>query len=239
MSAVFAAPIHFASMNSRLPIALSPSGKRDFLPRAAIASRLTTTTFVGKSIESQLPAGGWPFGSLVEIFVDEPGIADVALLFPLLAKLTGANRRVAMIAPPFALHSAAMKAAGVSLGHVVLIDVDNAEDHWNAEQYLGAGACAAVLQWLPLANYRQLRRLQDVAETSSALAIAFRPGHAIDQTSPAAMQLKIRRSETSCEIEVVKQGRNRNLQINRWVDASNAASPWQRSSAGTQRRGFA
>lgn len=239
MSAVLASPIHFDSMNSRLPIALSPSGKRDFLPRAAIVARITTGAFVGRSIESQLPAGGWPFGSLVEIFVDDPGIADVALLFPLLAKLTRANRRVAIIAPPFTLDRATLSAAGVSLDRVVQVDADNAEDHWSAEQYLGGGACAAVLQWLPVADYRLLRRLQDAAETSSALAIVFRPVHAIDQVSPAALQLKILCSATSCEIEIVKQRGNRNLQINRWVNASNLASPWQRSSTGTQRPSFA
>ncbi len=239
MSAVFVAPIPFDSINSRLPITFDRFGKRDFSPRAALASKVMTGTSAGSSIESQLPAGGWPFGSLVEIFADDPGIADVALLFPLLAKLTRANRRVAIIAPPFTLDRATLSAAGVSLDRVVQVDADNAEDHWSAEQYLGAGACAAVMQWLPQADYRLLRRLQDAAETSSALAIVFRPVHAINQPSPAALQLKILRSATACEIEVIKQRGNRNLQMDRWVHGSDVASPRQRSVNGAPRTHFA
>ena len=239
MSAVLASPLHFDSMNSRLPITFDRFGKRDFSPRTRLASGMGACASRGNTIETKLPSGGWPFGSLVEIFADEPGIADVALLFPLLAKLTGANRRVAIIAPPFALDPATLSAAGVSLGRVVQIDANNEEDHWSAEQYLCGGACAAVLQWLPVADYRHLRRLQDAAETSSALAIVFRPIDTMNQISPAALQLKIHRSATSCEIEVIKQRGNRNLQINRWVNASNVASPWQHSSTGTQRPRFA
>ena len=227
MSAVLSAPIPFDSMNSRLPITFDRFGKRDFSPRTRRAAGIGACASSASAIEAKLPAGGWPFGSLVEIFAAEPGIADMALLFPLLAKLTCANRRVAIIAPPFALDPATLSAAGVSLDHVVQIYADNAEDHWSAEQYLGGGTCAAVLQWLPLADYRLLRRLQDAAETSSALAIVFRPVHAIDQVSPAAMQLKIRRSATACEIEVIKQRGNRNLQMNRWVHASDGVSPRQ------------
>jgi cell division inhibitor SulA len=86
----------------------------------------------------------------------------------------------------------------------VQIDAGVADSHWSAEQCLRAGCCAAVLHWLPDADYRQLRRLQLAAETGNALAFLFRPLQSMALTSPATLRLKISHSETGVYIEVLK-----------------------------------
>ena len=72
------------------------------------------------------------------------------------------------------------------------IDADVADSHWSAEQCLRAGCCAAVVHWLPDADYRQLRRLQLAAETGGALAFVFRPAQASKLHAPQAMSLSCR-----------------------------------------------
>ena len=77
------------------------------------------------------------------------------------------------------------------LAQVVHIDADAGDTHWTAEQCLRAGCCGAVLNWLPRADYRQLRRLQLAAETGGAIGFVFRPLAAAAEASPAALRLRI------------------------------------------------
>jgi hypothetical protein len=59
------------------------------------------------------------------------------------------------------------------------------------EQALRAGTCGAVLAWPTHADFNTLRRLQLAAEAGNALGILFRPLHAAEHTSPAALRLKL------------------------------------------------
>jgi hypothetical protein len=171
---------------------------------AESASSIRTRASGNASLDALLPGGGWPVGALTEILVENDGLGELELVMPALAALTRASRRVAIIAPPYLPYPPALAAAGVDLAHLVQIDAGVADSHWSAEQCLRAGCCAAVLHWLPDADYRQLRRLQLAAETGNALAFLFRPLRAMALTSPAALRLKISHSETGACIEVLK-----------------------------------
>lgn len=157
------------------------------------------------SLDALLPGGGWPIGALTEILVENDGLGELELLMPALASLTRSRRRVAIIAPPYLPYPPALLAAGIDLDHLVQIDASSADSHWSAEQCLRAGCCAAVLHWLPEStDYRQLRRLQLAAETGNALAFLFRPLSVMQQSTPAALRLKITHRDSGSCIEVLK-----------------------------------
>lgn len=205
MSAVLAAPFSIPSSNPR------PSTLREILDHPGIwrggaqpASSIRTQPSGNASLDALLPGGGWPIGALIEILVENDGLGELGLVIPALAALTRMRRRIAMIAPPYIPYPPALVAAGIDLDHLVQIDAGVADSHWSAEQCLRAGCCAAVLHWLPDADYRQLRRLQLAAETGGALAFLFRPLRVMNQSSPAALRLKISHSETGSCIEVLK-----------------------------------
>ncbi len=51
-------------------------------------------------LDMELPGGGWPRGSLVEILHDGAGLGEVSLLFGALRLVAGEGRAVAWINPP-------------------------------------------------------------------------------------------------------------------------------------------
>jgi hypothetical protein len=155
-------------------------------------------------LDALLPGGGWPRGALSEILIEQDGIGECSLVLPAVATLTQARKRVALVAPPYIPYAPALAAAGIDLAQLVHIDANAADTHWTAEQCLRAGCCGAVLNWLPNADYRQLRRLQLAAETGAAIGFVFRPLNAANQTSPAALRLKVIASENGPRIEILK-----------------------------------
>lgn len=155
-------------------------------------------------LDALLPGGGWPRGALSEILIGQDGLGECSLVLPALAALTRARRRVALIAPPYIPYAPALAAAGVDLSQIVHIDAAAIDTHWTAEQCLRAGCCGAVLNWLPQADYRQLRRLQLAAETGGSIGFVFRPLAAARETSPAALRLKLVAGEQGPRIEIIK-----------------------------------
>lgn len=170
----------------------------------APAPSLRTQPTGDARLDARLPGGGWPRSALTEILVEHDGLGEMGLLLPAIAALTQARRRVAVIAPPYVPYPPALAAAGVDLAHLVQIDADAANRHWSAEQCLRAGCCAAVLHWLPEADYRQLRRLQLAAETGDALAFLLRPLKARHEATPAALRLQVSSSESGSCVEILK-----------------------------------
>lgn len=47
---------------------------------------------------TQLPGGGWPVGTLIDMLVQQPGIGEIRLLAPTLARV--AKRCIVMVEPP-------------------------------------------------------------------------------------------------------------------------------------------
>jgi hypothetical protein len=156
------------------------------------------------ALDALLPGGGWPRGALSEILIGQDGLGECSLVLPALATLTRARRRVALIAPPYIPYAPALAAGGVDLSQIVHIDATAIDTHWTAEQCLRAGCCGAVLNWLPQADYRQLRRLQLAAETGGAIGFVFRPLAAARETSPAALRLRVVTGEQGPRIEIIK-----------------------------------
>lgn len=155
-------------------------------------------------LDAILPGGGWPCGALTEILVEHDGLGEMSLLLPTLVALSQEQKRVAMVAPPYLPYPPALGAAGMDLRQLAHIEAGHNDSHWSAEQCLRSGCCAAVLHWMPNADYRQLRRLQLAAETGAALGFVFRPASARDQASPASLRLLISQDETGSCITLLK-----------------------------------
>lgn len=156
------------------------------------------------ALDRALPGGGWPLGALSEVLHARPGVGELSLALPLLARLTQAQRQVALIAPPYRPYAPRLAAAGLRLEQLCVIEPANAVDAlWAAELCLRAQA-SAVLLWAGACETQALRRLQLAAESGEACLLVYRPvAHAAEST-PSALRLRVWRERGAPCVEVLK-----------------------------------
>ena len=142
-------------------------------------------------LDARLPGGGWPDAALSEVLLAAPGSGELQLLWPTLARLTRAQQRVVLGSPPLVPYAHAWLQAGVDLRWLVLIQAQESDVLWTAEQCLRSGSCAAVLCWPRRIHERGLRRLQLAAATGQTLGFACRPLQEAVNPSPAALRLAV------------------------------------------------
>lgn len=152
-----------------------------------------------------LPGGGWPAETITEIYAERSGIGEMQLLMPAFAKITGNERWLTLIAPPYIPYAPALAAHGVRLSHVMLVrPQDNGMQLWACEQALRSGGCGAVLLWLDRVQERALRRVQLAAEGSGSILMLFRAAKSAPVTS-AALRLHISKSEGRTIVRILKR----------------------------------
>ncbi|MGJ8517754.1 translesion DNA synthesis-associated protein ImuA [Carnimonas bestiolae] len=157
--------------------------------RHAASEAASETLATGhRELDRQL-AGGWPRQGLIELLADGAGLGELTLLWPLLAQLTQQHSPVVLIAPPWLPCAHAWAKAGVSLEWVTLLDCNEDDVLWAAEQCLRSGCCGAVLCWPQRASTTALRRLHSAADSGSAHAFVWRQQAAQQQASPAVVRL--------------------------------------------------
>jgi len=142
------------------------------------------------ALDALLPQGGWPRRALTELLLPADGVGELSLLLPTLARMTQADRMVAVVAPPYLPYAPAWQAAGVDLRYLEIIDADARGALWAFEQCLRSAACGAVLGWPLHADARALRRLQVAADSGDCLGFAFRDRKHAANPSPAALRLE-------------------------------------------------
>jgi hypothetical protein len=144
------------------------------------------------ALDDNLPGGGWPRGAITELMPVQPGIGEMRLLIPALARLSREGRWLALIAPPYIPYAPALAGMGVDLSRVLLVHPRSEHDGlWAVEQALRSGTCGAVLAWPRTVDERSLRRLQLAAEEGGAWGVLFRSELAAAQPSPAALRLRL------------------------------------------------
>ncbi len=162
-------------------------------------------------LDAELPGGGWPLGTLIELLLPETGVGELSLLLPVLRGLaaeppTHARRWFAWITPPHAPYPPALAQGGIPAERLLLIHAAQSEDRlWALEQTLQSGHCAAVLAWLDRVDDRWLRRLKLAAQCGQTLTVLFRPLRHQSSGSPASLRLTLEPGAAGLDLAVLKR----------------------------------
>ena len=198
--------MHCSDSTSVAPESLHPS-----LWRASQLARSSTRCIdTGHpALSAQLPGGGWPTGSLVDLLIQQPGIGELRLLRPALAAV--AKRRIVLLQPPHPPQALALAALGVPPSQLIWLRAGQTADAlWAAEQVLRSGSCGALLFWPGHAGQGHvradsLRRLHLAAQAGETLFFLMRPLAASQDASPAPLRLALRPQAGGVEIDFVKR----------------------------------
>jgi protein ImuA len=165
------------------------------------------------ALSNQLPGGGWPVGTLVDLLVQQPGIGEMRLLAPALAKV--ADRRVVLLTPPHVPQALSLAALGIPPASAIWIRTDRtANALWAAEQVLRSGSCGALLFWpgqssnsarMQHVRADSLRRLHLAAQQGETLFFNMRTLAAEVDASPAPLRLSVRPAPGGINIGFVKR----------------------------------
>jgi protein ImuA len=124
---------------------------------------------------------------------------------PALARLTRTGQTVALLAPPHLPYAPAFAQHGVALERLLLVHApDAATTLWAGEQLLRCAGIGAVLAWPALLDDRHVRRLQLAAEAGSSCGLLYRPPHAAQTHSPAALRLRLQPDIAGLRIDILK-----------------------------------
>jgi len=158
------------------------------------------------ALDRELPGGGWPAGMLSEVLCARHGVGELQLVLPALVALSQSQGRIAWLAPPHLPYAPALAAAGMRLEFLTVVRAPGRRDAlWAAEQVLRAGACRALLLWLPRAGYAELRRLALAAETGKSVAMLFRPPQVAQESSPAPLRLALEPAGEQLAVRILKR----------------------------------
>ena len=156
------------------------------------------------TLSSQLPGGGWPTGTLIDLLPQQCGIGELRLLRPALLKV--AQRRIVLLQPPHAPQAVALAAKGLAPSQLLWVRRSRSTDAlWAAEQVLRSGSCGALLFWPGHARGETLRRLHLAAQSGETLFFMLRPLAAAQDASPAPLRLSLRPAAGGLEIGFVKR----------------------------------
>ena len=156
------------------------------------------------ALSGQLPGGGWPAGTLVELLQQQPGIGEMRLLRPALQAC--AERRIVLLQPPHPPQALALAALGLPPSQLLWLRTSRSADAlWAAEQVLRSGSCGALLFWANHARGESLRRLHLAAQAGETLFFMLRPLAAAQDASPAPLRLALRPAAGGMHIDFVKR----------------------------------
>jgi hypothetical protein len=159
------------------------------------------------ALDKELPNGGWPSSVLIELLLAQPGVGELRLLAPTLARITQAGKTVILLAPPHIPFAAALAELGIDLKHLILIEAEKPTDRiWAVEQALKSASFGALLCWLPQARADHLRRLQLAAGGGEGLSFIFRPLAEQNQSSPAPLRIVCQPAPAGrMSVEIIKR----------------------------------
>lgn len=156
-------------------------------------------------LDRELPNGGWPASSLIELLLQQPGIGEMRLLRPALSAIER-QRRIALVQPPHLPHIAAWSGWGLAPEHLLWIKAARSADAlWSAEQILRNGSCGALLFWQTQVRSESLRRLHLAAQETDIVFWLIRPLSSAQDSSPAPLRLALRPAHAGMTIDIVKR----------------------------------
>jgi hypothetical protein len=157
-------------------------------------------------LDGELPGGGWPRGSLVELLADDQGIGELRLLLPALRRLVEAGEWIMLVAPPHIPYAPAFAGRGIDPSRVLVVaTAEEKQRWWAAEQVLRANSAGALLFWPHAVNDQRLRRLQLAAQEGAALAFMFTGTARAAQPSPAPLRIRLAAQAAQLRVDVFKR----------------------------------
>ena len=168
-------------------------------------SRATTMTTGYSGLDKELPNGGWPRSSLVELLVEQHGIGEMQLLKPCLASLSKKGR-LALVQPPYLPHSMACRAWHLNDRNLLWLRPQSSADAlWSAEQILKNGSCGAVVIWQPNVRPESLRRLNLAAQSTDTWLWLVRPLAAAADASVSPLRIALRPATGGVSADIIKR----------------------------------
>ncbi|MBC7601038.1 MAG: translesion DNA synthesis-associated protein ImuA [Ramlibacter sp.] len=164
-------------------------------------------------LDKQLPGGGWPLGSMVEILHQQAslhrgqaGHPVWQLILPGLVKaIAQSTGPVVLIGSPHEPFGPSLQAQGLPATRLLWVKVDKPPARlWASEQALKCAEVAAVVAWLPQAKTAELRRLQMAAHQQGRLLFVFRDARALNDSSPARLRLLVEGTD-ALQLRIVKR----------------------------------
>lgn len=157
------------------------------------------------ALEADLPARGWPLGSMIELLAQHPGIGEIRMLHPALSA-DDDSRPIVLIQPPHTPQFAAWDGWGGDVSRLVWIRTQHACDAlWAAVQVLRSGAFAGVLLWQATVRTPDLRRLHLAAQAGDTLFAMIRPASFSGQASPAPLRLALHPAHGGLDVDIFKR----------------------------------
>jgi len=157
-------------------------------------------------LDALLPGGGWPRAALTELLVAQPGIGELRLLMPALARLSQQDKWLVLVAPPYVPYAPAFEALGIDLARLIVVESRaDAQTLWAAERCLRSGACSAVVAWPGAVAERTLRRLQSAAEQGKGWGVVFSPLRCAAQPSPAPLRIQLAAERSRLTLHILKR----------------------------------
>ncbi|MCY0389880.1 translesion DNA synthesis-associated protein ImuA [Robbsia sp. Bb-Pol-6] len=155
-------------------------------------------------LSAELPGGGWPRGTLIDLLIQQPGIGEVRLLQPALATLR--TRPIVLLQPPHVPNALAVANWGVPPDNFHRIETGSVADAlWAAEQILRAGTCGMLLFWQPQIRNDALRRLHLAAQAGDTVFFMMRPMTAAPHASPAPLRLGLTPAFDGVSVRFIKR----------------------------------
>ena len=197
-------PPPFPRPSGDLPASLSA-----FVWRGDALGRPVSATCASgfEALDAALPGGGWPGFGLTELLLSPAGMLEFRLLGPALGRVCAAGRSVVLVGAPHRPHLPGLLPHGLGARQLVWVQADTvAERLWAVEQLIKAGACGAVVAWLPQARPAQLRRLQVLASAHEGPVWLCRPAAAARESSAAPLRLLARPGDGwALQVDVLKR----------------------------------
>ncbi len=157
------------------------------------------------ALDAALPGGGWPAGALIELLPERPGVGELSMLLPMLAR-TPSDQWIAWLSPPLQPYAPALARAGVPLARLLIVRPEDPQTLlWATRQAAVSGSCSAVLAWVPRIDNTGLRRLQLAAEEGATPLFLFRPSAVAGQSSPAPLRLALAARDSLLEVRILKR----------------------------------
>lgn len=168
-------------------------------------SRATTMPTGHKMMDLELPNGGWPRSSLVELLVQQHGIGEMQLLKPVLASLSK-GQRVALIQPPYLPHAMTCRAWKLNERNMLWLRPQSSADAlWCAEQFLKNGSFGAVILWQSNVRPESLRRLNLASQSTDTWFWLVRPMSAAADASPSPLRVALRPAPGGISADIIKR----------------------------------